>query len=98
MIGGTAGGHHETAVTQDIKDLVNNNKAAINSKLGSHATSYTVNKVWSQVVAGTMYFLHLTDDKGEKVSASIYVPLPHTNAPAEVKKAEKGHNQAKNPN
>lgn len=82
MIGGFG---QSVAVTQEHKDLVSHNVAAINAKTGSHATSYTVNSVHSQVVAGTNYFFHLTDNEGHKYSVFVHVPLPHTNAPADFK-------------
>ncbi len=93
MIGGF--GDASTTITEEHKDLVKNNLAKINAKLGTHATSFTINSVTTQVVAGTNYFFHLTSNDGKKYSALIYVPLPHTNAPAEVSKAEVGHTVAK---
>ena len=50
------------------------------------------------MVAGTNYFLHLTAGNGHKYSAVIYVPLPHTNAPAEVALAEPEHTEPRNQN
>lgn len=85
------GGYHSVEVTQEAKDLVAHNVAGINAKLGAHHTSFTVDNVSSQVVAGTNYFFHLTADNGAKVSATIYVPLPHTNSPAEVTDAHDDH-------
>lgn len=92
------GGFQETEVTQEIRDLVANNVAGINSKLGSNATSFTIVKAFSQIVAGTNYFLHLTSNDGQNYSVCVYVPLPHTNAPAEVTLAEAGHTDPRNPN
>lgn len=91
------GGFHKVDVTQELKDLVNHNVADINEKSGNHATLYTINDAHSQVVAGTNYFFHLTDNHGEKYSAVVYVPLPHTNAPASVSWASKGHTEVKSP-
>ena len=91
------GGFSEQDVHQDHRDLVNHNAQQISSKLGVNAAHFTVNNVWTQVVAGTNYFFHLTADNGDKFSAVIFVPLPHTNAPAEVALAEPGHTQARNP-
>lgn len=91
------GGFSETEVTQEHKDLVNGNVANINAKLGANAENYTVDKAWTQVVAGTNYFFHLSSGD-QKSSVCIFVPLPHTNAPAEVALAENGHTQARNPN
>lgn len=70
---------------------MNHNLAGINAKLGAHYTSFTVDKVHSQVVAGTNYFFHLTANDGAKVSATIFVPLPHTNEPAQVTDAHQDH-------
>jgi hypothetical protein len=94
MIGGFGGA---IEITQDHKDLVSHNVAAINAKTGAHATSYTINSVHSQVVAGTNYFFHLTDNTGHKYSVFVHVPLPHTHAPAEFKWAEAGHTHARHP-
>lgn len=91
------GGFHETDVDQTVKDLVSHNIAGINGKVGANATSFTVNRAFSQVVAGTNYFLHLTSNDGKQYSVCIYVPLPHTNAPAQVTLGEQGHTQARNP-
>ena len=39
---------------------------------GCHCASLTVNDVFSQVVAGTMWWFHATSDKGELWSVCIY--------------------------
>ena len=78
--------------------MVNNNAASLSAKLGLEGDHFTVNNVWTQVVAGTNYFLHLTAGNGHKYSAVIYVPLPHTNAPAEVALAEPEHTEPRNQN
>jgi hypothetical protein len=54
--------------------------ANINAKAGHdhHWTSVHVDKAWTQVVAGTNYFFHLTTNDHKKVSVCIFVPLPHT--------------------
>lgn len=94
----SAGGFTEVPVNEEITNLVNNNLAALNSSTGANATSFTVVKAFSQVVAGTNYFLHLNSNNGQPFSAVIYVPLPHTNAPAQVTLGEAGHTEARNPN
>lgn len=86
------GGWSEHAVDNTVKDLAKNNLAALNAKTGEHAKSYTVNKAWTQVVAGTNYFLHLTDDHGHKHSAIVFVPLG--NGAAQVSWAGKDHTVA----
>ncbi len=91
------GGFSESEVTQEHRDLVHHNTEQISSKLGVNAAQFTINSVWTQVVAGTNYFFHLTADNGDKFSVVIFVPLPHTNAPAEVSLAENGHTPARNP-
>ena len=91
------GGFSESEVSQEHIDLVQSNTQNISSTLGVNAASFTVNSAWVQVVAGTNYFFHLTADNGDKFSVVIFVPLPHTNAPAEVSLAEVGHTQARNP-
>jgi hypothetical protein len=78
--------------------MVNQLKGSINSKLNSNHNSFTVNKVFTQVVAGAYYHFHLTSDNGEKLSALIFEPLPHTNEQPKVESVEKGHTQARNPN
>lgn len=85
------GGHSATAVTQEVKDLVAHNVANINAKLGTHYTGFTVDHVETQVVAGTNYTVQLTSNDGHKVTARIYVPLPHTNEPSSVSNAVAGH-------
>lgn len=47
-------------ITNALKDLVNDQTPNINNKLGKAYPSFTVDKVWSQVVAGKNYFFHIT--------------------------------------
>ncbi len=63
---------------------MNQMKGNINSKLGANHNSFAVDKVFTQVVAGTYYHFHLTADNGDKVSALVFEPLPHTNEQARV--------------
>lgn len=95
MIGGLAGGHSSHDVTAEHTALVNSHLADLNAKLGTHATSFTVNSVHTQVVAGTNYFFHLTSNDGHKYSASFYEPLPHTGNPITLSWAEADHTQAR---
>ena len=92
------GGFSQKEIEQEHRDLVNANLAGINSKLAVNATAWTVDAVFSQVVAGKNYFFHLTDNNGAQYSVCIYVPLPHTGAPAEVASGYPGHVPATNPN
>jgi cystatin-A/B len=85
------GGHTDNEVSQKVKDLVNGNIAGINSALGKNYTSFHVDKVWTQVVAGTNYTVHLTANDNSKVTVRLYEPLPHTNQPVQVSKAVDGH-------
>lgn len=75
---GMPGGYSTSESNADVEALVKNNTAAINAKLGKHYESFKIDKVHTQVVAGTNYFLHLTSNDGHKVSVTIFVPLPHT--------------------
>lgn len=90
------GGWSQHAVDATVQDLVSGHKAAINAQTHVNAANWKIDKAWSQVVAGTNYFVHLTSNDGKHASASFYVPLPHTNAPAELKFAEAGHTGARN--
>lgn len=85
------GGHSNTDVSKEVQDIFTANLAGINSKLSKHWTSVHVDKVWSQVVAGTNYTAHITGNDGGKATVRIFVPLPHTNAPAQVSAAVDGH-------
>ncbi len=78
--------------------MVSQLKGHINSKLGASHDNFTIDKVFAQVVAGTYYHFHLTADNGDKLSALVFQPLPHTNEAARVESVEKGHTQARNPN
>lgn len=89
------GGFHETAVTDDHRDLVSQHLAAINGQLGANHGAYTVEKAFTQVVAGQYIHLHLTAG-GQQVSALFFQPLG--NAPATLEKVEQGHTEARNPN
>ena len=84
------GGHSQTEVTQAHKDLIAHHTAQINTKLGIHATSFTINSVTTQIVAGRNYHFHLTANDGQKYTVEIYVPLQKQ--AAKVTKAEKNHN------
>lgn len=86
------GGLSDSAVTQEIVDVVNENTALLNQKIGSNATSFTVVKAKTQCVAGTNYFLHLNSNTGNPYTVTIYVPLPMANTPVQVTHAEAGHN------
>jgi hypothetical protein len=89
--GGLAGGYQSVGVSQHHKDLVSKNIAKINTAVGGHATSYTIDKAWSQVVAGTNYHFNLTSNDNHKYTVTIYEPLPHTHSPAEVSSGSVGH-------
>lgn len=80
--GGLAGGYHSVGVSKHHQDLIAKTTGQINQAVGGHATSYTINKVWSQVVAGTNYHFNLTSNDNHKYTVTIYEPLPHTNSPA----------------
>lgn len=92
MIGGF---HHKEEITEDEKNFVSHNLAAINTAVGAHCTTYNIVKVHTQVVAGTNYFFHLTGDDGKHYSVRIHVPLPHTNEAPQVTLAEHGHTHAR---
>jgi hypothetical protein len=93
------GGFHETPVTQEHQALVQKNLAGINNLLhGHHATSFHVDQAWTQVVAGTNYFFHLTSNSHKQYSVCIFVPLPHTNGADQVTLVEEGFTPARNPN
>lgn len=79
-------------ITQEDKDLVNSCKAGINAKCGHEHESFEILKASSQVVAGTNKFYHLkAAPQNEDLTVTIFVPLPHTNAPAEVSECSQGH-------
>ena len=69
------GGFGQQEVTEDHINIINTNTAAINTKLGINAASFTINQVSSQVVAGVNYHFHLTADNAEKYTVRIFVPL-----------------------
>ena len=78
-------------MNDDHRDMINQLKGNISSKINANHNSFTVNKVFTQIVAGTYYHFHLTADNGEKLSALVFKPLPHTNEQAKVESVEKGH-------
>jgi len=90
--GGCCGGNSQCEITQEIVDLVNNNVSALNARTGANASSYTVVKAKSQVVAGRNYHLHLNSNTGAPFTATIFVPLPGSNDPVQVTRGEAGHN------
>ena len=78
--------------------MLNSLKGQINSKLGATHNEYHIDKVFTQIVAGTYYHYHLTADNGDKLSVLIFEPLPHTNDQARVESVAHGHTEARNPN
>ncbi len=94
MIGGFGGA---IVIEEDHRHLVNHHIDAINDFTHAGATSYTVNAVHTQVVAGTNYFFHLTDNHGQHWSVFVNVSLPHSGVATKVLWAEKGHSHARHP-
>lgn len=92
------GGFQEQAVEDHHINLIHQLKPSFETKLGSSHASYNINKVFTQVVAGTYLHFHLTSDNGTKVSVLVFEPLPHTGNPAVVERVFEGHTQATNPN
>ena len=85
------GGYQEAELTADLTNLATQHKAAICEKVGIEVVDLTVEKVESQVVAGTNYRFYLAaGDK--KLTAIVHQPLPHTNEPSVVSEAFLGHN------
>ncbi len=92
------GGFSEQTVEDHHRNLVQQTQQSFESQLGASNTSYNIDKVFSQVVAGTYYHFHLTSNNGQQVSVLVFEPLPHTNEPAKVERVEQGHTEARNPN
>lgn len=90
------GGFHEANVTDKHRDLVNSHIGAINNAIGANHAAYNVDKAWSQVVAGTNIFLHLSAGE-DQVSVLFFIPLPHTQSAPSLNLVEKGHTQARRP-
>ena len=72
------GGFSQQQVDQEHRDLIHGQTASINTKLGTSHAAFSVDHVWTQVVAGTNYFFHLSAGD-HHYSVCIYQPLPHTN-------------------
>jgi len=92
------GGFSQQNVEDHHRDLINTLKPSFESKLGATHSNWTIDAVFSQVVAGTYVHVHLTGDNGAQVSVLVFEPLPHTNQPATVELVENGHTEARNPN
>ena len=92
------GGFSEQTVEDHHRNMINGLKASFETQLGASHTSYHVDKVFTQVVAGTYYHFHLTADNGSQLSVLVFEPLLHTQQPATVERVEQGHTQARNPN
>ena len=56
--------------------------------------TWEINSVQTQVVAGTNYLFAVTSNDGDKKTVKVFVPLPYTNAPAEVSEIHDGHQGA----
>ena len=85
------GAPSDCEITADDHALVNSCAASINAKCGHAHEGLKIVKASSQVVAGTNKFYHLEDNQSAKLTVTIHVPLPHTNAPAEVQQVSEGH-------
>jgi len=92
------GGFNDRDIEDSHRNLIHHHKADIEAKLGATHSAWTINRVQSQVVAGTYTHFHLTGDNGTQISVLVFEPLPHTNAPSEVVIVEQGHTDARNPN
>lgn len=92
------GGFKQEEVTAYIQELVNELTSNINTTINAPNSTWAINGVWTQIVAGKNYFLHLTSNNNTKISVCIFRPLPHTQQPPEVALLELGHTQARNPN
>ena len=84
------GGYQETELTEELTNLITHHTPEISGKVGINAAVLNVEKVESQVVAGTNYRFYLNTG-GNKLTAIVHQPLPHTNAPSEVSNAYLGH-------
>ena len=84
------GAPQDAEITAEDTALVNSCAAAINAKAGTEGKSYTINKMSSQVVAGTNKFFHLTAAPGnDQVTVTIFVPLG--NEAPQVSEFSQGH-------
>lgn len=89
------GGFHQSEVNADTQAVWD----SVQGSLEHHANwvqgqTWTIDSVSSQVVAGTNYWFHVTSNHGVKKSVRVFVPLPHTGAPAEVGTVVDGHTEA----
>lgn len=48
-------------------------------------------QIRQQVVAGMNYWVKIQVGESEYIHVKIFVPLPHTGAPAEIKEVTEGH-------
>lgn len=72
------GGFSEQTVEDHHRNLLATVRPAVETKLGAAHANWTIDRVFSQVVAGTYYHFHLTGDNGAQVSVLVFEPLPHT--------------------
>ena len=82
------GGFSEQTVEDHHRNMINGLKANFETQLGGSNASFHVDKVFTQVVAGTYYHFHLTSDNGKQLSVLVFEPLPHTQQPATVERVE----------
>ena len=92
------GGFNQCEDKAGCQEKVTSCCAAINAKNGCNATSYTVDKCFSQVVAGTNWWAHCKCSNGKEWSVCMFEPLPHTGNPCTVELVEEGWKDARCPN
>jgi hypothetical protein len=85
------GGYHKIGITEEVVNLVDNNVDAINKRLGTHYTSFTLSKVSSQTGAGTNYFVHVTSNDGHKASVTFFAPQASSKEPGHLIDAHVDH-------
>ena len=87
------GGFQDKEITQEDRDLVNNNKDKINSCCNGNYESFEIVKARYQIVGGTNYVYHLNAQPGnKKLTVKIFVPLPHTGEAPRVENCQEGFN------
>ncbi len=88
---------HDREINQKVRDLANHHLGAINHKKGTHYTSLTVNRAYSQVLAGTNWFLHVTTNDGTKLSVTIHKYFHMAHKSPKVVDVHEGHKAPHSP-
>ncbi|OMJ67132.1 hypothetical protein SteCoe_35782 [Stentor coeruleus] len=86
MVGGF---HAAQAATQEVQEIIEQVRDTVAGQIGD-VGEYIAHSFRSQVVAGTNYNVKVHISGDQYVHIKVYVPLPYTHQPPQLKECETG--------